>query len=45
MELEDIVGTAKKCTECGECSVKCPFNLDVPSIIKENIEFYESIRT
>jgi predicted aldo/keto reductase-like oxidoreductase len=43
MGLEDSVRIAKKCTECGECSNKCPFNLDVPSIIKENIEFYESI--
>jgi len=45
MGLEDIVEVAKKCTECEECSAKCPFNLDVPSIIKENVEFYESIRT
>jgi uncharacterized protein len=43
MGLEDSVRVAKKCTECGECSNKCPFNLDVPSIIKENIEFYEGI--
>ncbi|MHB1376115.1 MAG: 4Fe-4S dicluster domain-containing protein, partial [Candidatus Humimicrobiaceae bacterium] len=43
MGLEEIVGTAKTCSECGECSEKCPFNLDVPAIIKENIEFYESI--
>jgi predicted aldo/keto reductase-like oxidoreductase len=45
MGLEDSVEAAKKCTECGECSSKCPFNLDVSSIIKENIEFYESIQT
>ena len=43
MGLEKIVETAKKCTECGECIDKCPFNLDVPSIIKENIKFYENI--
>jgi len=42
--LENAVNIAKKCTECGECSSKCPFNLDVPSILKENIEFYESIK-
>ena len=41
--LEDIVKTAKSCTECGRCSEKCPFNLDVPSIIKENIKFFECI--
>lgn len=43
MGLEEIVEDAKKCTECGECIDKCPFNLDVPSIIKENIKFYVSI--
>jgi len=41
--LEGIVETAKSCTECGRCSEKCPFNLDVPSIIKENTEFFENI--
>jgi uncharacterized protein len=45
MGFENIVEVAKKCTECGECSVKCPFDLDVPSIIKENIEFYEDIKS
>lgn len=44
MGLDEIVEVAKTCTECGECSEKCPFNLDVPSIIKENIKFYEDIK-
>ena len=43
MGLEEIVENAKTCTDCGDCIAKCPFNLDVPSIIKENIKFYESI--
>lgn len=45
MGLDEIVETARSCNECEKCSEKCPFNLDVPSIIKENIEFYESIST
>jgi predicted aldo/keto reductase-like oxidoreductase len=44
MGLDEIVEVAKTCTECGHCSEKCPFNLDVPSIIKENIKFYEAIK-
>jgi len=43
MGLEEKVRTARTCSECKKCSKRCPFNLDVPSIIKENIEFYESI--
>lgn len=43
MDLEEKVKTAKACSECGKCSQRCPFNLDVPSIIKENVEFYENL--
>ena len=43
MGLEEMAQTADGCTECGECSAKCPFELDVPSIVKENVEFFKGI--
>ncbi|MBN1298086.1 MAG: aldo/keto reductase [Actinobacteria bacterium] len=42
--LEQKVETARECIECGKCSEKCPFELDVPQIIKHNIAFFESLK-
>lgn len=43
--LEQKVDVARQCTQCGECSEKCPFNLDVPVIIKNNIAFFDYIKS
>ena len=42
--LSEKVELARECTECGKCSQKCPFELDVPEIIKENITFFDSLK-
>ncbi len=38
--------TAESCTECGQCIERCPYDLPVPDLIKENLkimnEFYAS---
>jgi uncharacterized protein len=41
--LDKKVDAARECIECGKCSEKCPFELDVPSIIKHNIEFFDKL--
>ena len=41
--LDKKVKTAKECIECGKCSEKCPFDLDVPEIIKKNIVFFDNL--
>jgi len=41
--LDRKVEVARKCIECGKCSEKCPFNLEVPEIIKKNIVFFDSL--
>ena len=37
----EAVEGAKGCTECRRCVERCPYNLDIPEMIKENIAFYE----
>jgi predicted aldo/keto reductase-like oxidoreductase len=29
------------CTECEECIVKCPYNLQIPETLKENLKLYK----
>ena len=31
---------AETCVECGECTEKCPYELPVPDLIKENLSLY-----
>ena len=33
----------EKCVECGQCSAKCPYELDTPSLLKQNLEDYKNI--
>ena len=33
----------EKCDECGECIKKCPYSLNIPQLLKENIQDYENI--
>ena len=34
---------AKTCTRCGTCTGRCPYNLDIPSLLKEQIKAYEAM--
>jgi predicted aldo/keto reductase-like oxidoreductase len=33
------------CTECGRCRKQCPYSLDTPSLLKENLVDYERFYT
>ena len=33
--------TAENCTECGECMERCPYDLPIPELIKNNIEWFK----
>ncbi len=35
------VELAKSCTACNLCRERCPYNLDIPAMLKDNIAFYE----
>lgn len=38
----EAVKRAGLCTECRQCVKKCPFNLDIPEMLKENIAYYRA---
>jgi hypothetical protein len=33
---------ARTCLECGACVARCPYNLDIPALLKEKIKFVDS---
>ena len=39
-----VVATAENCIQCGECEEKCPYNLPIRELMKENIDFYERVK-
>jgi uncharacterized protein len=43
--LKGPMETIQKCTECGECLEKCPYDLPIPDLLKRNYDLYESHRT
>jgi predicted aldo/keto reductase-like oxidoreductase len=43
--LEKPTEKAKDCTECGKCIKKCPYNLDIPALLKENIALWENYKS
>jgi len=32
---------ARNCIECGECMTRCPYNLPIPDLIKENLQWVD----
>jgi len=39
--LLDIIEKARNCSECGDCLQRCPYQLPIPDLIKENLEWYD----
>ncbi|MCG2779086.1 MAG: 4Fe-4S dicluster domain-containing protein [Desulfobacterales bacterium] len=39
--VETPVESAENCTECGECIEKCPYNLPIPDLLKENVALFK----
>ena len=39
-EWQGKMQAVKDCTECNNCADNCPYNLDTPSLLKENYEDY-----
>jgi hypothetical protein len=38
--LEKAMESAAECIECGECEQKCPYNLPIADLLKENLALY-----
>ena len=41
--LASSMESLKKCVKCGECEIKCPYNLDIQAIFKENLACYSKL--
>jgi predicted aldo/keto reductase-like oxidoreductase len=39
---KDAMETVDSCTECGECLEKCPYNLEIPELIREHQTLFNS---
>jgi len=37
----DAVAKARNCSECGECMPRCPYELPIPDLIKENLAWVD----
>lgn len=43
LEAQDMMRKIENCIECGECISKCPYELDIPELLKKNYEDYKNI--
>ena len=37
------IDKARNCVECGACVTRCPYNLEIPKLMKESIEFWDDL--
>ena len=42
-QVQDMMKKIEDCIECGQCKTKCPYELDVPNLLKRNLEDYKLI--
>lgn len=42
-EYQEMMDHTKDCTECYSCTDKCPYELDIPELLKENYEDYQNV--
>ena len=42
-ERQKMMFNIENCIGCGHCSSKCPYGLDTPSLLKQNLEDYRGI--
>lgn len=42
--MKDLIEKARNCSECGECLPRCPYQLPIPTMIKENLAWFDNLR-
>jgi predicted aldo/keto reductase-like oxidoreductase len=42
--MKELIERARNCSECGDCLPRCPYQLPIPEIIKENLVWYDSMK-
>jgi predicted aldo/keto reductase-like oxidoreductase len=40
--IKTAIEKGRACTECGECEPRCPYDLPIPELIKQNLEWVDS---
>jgi len=40
---QDKMNKIEDCIECGQCKSRCPYKLDTPTLLKQNLEDYRNI--
>ena len=41
--MKELIEKARNCSECGECLLRCPYQLPIPDMIKENLAWFDSL--
>jgi predicted aldo/keto reductase-like oxidoreductase len=41
--MKDLIEKARNCSECGECLPRCPYQLPIPDLLRENLAWYDSL--
>ena len=41
---EEAIEKARDCSECEECIERCPYHLNIPRLLKENIAYMEKLK-
>ena len=41
--IKGLAEKARNCTECGDCLPRCPYQLPIPELIKNNLAWYDSL--
>ena len=42
-KTQEIMAKTKDCAECYSCVDKCPYELDIPELLKANYEDYQNV--
>ncbi len=42
--MKELISKARNCSECGECLPRCPYQLPIPDLIKENLAWFDSLK-
>jgi predicted aldo/keto reductase-like oxidoreductase len=42
--IMDLIEKARNCSECGDCLTRCPYQLPIPDLIRENLAFYDGLK-
>ena len=40
--MKSLIERARNCSECGDCLPRCPYQLPIPDLIKENLAWFDN---